>query len=128
MVPAVADEEDGTNETDQHTQYHPGGTPHFSRVKRILRFPYLGVGQTSTVLDDFDSEPGPVRRTVRRYRARVDRMPQPGDRYAQAFTVEPGQCRAMIHDAKGQATHCSEPPTMTDRWLSPRGDGRRWRV
>jgi hypothetical protein len=29
---------------------------------------------------------------ARRYRAPMDVMPQPGDRYAQAFTVEPGQC------------------------------------
>jgi hypothetical protein len=55
-------------------------------------------------------------------------MPQPGDRYAQAFTVEPGECWAMVHDRQGQATHCSETPTLTGRWLSPRGDGRWWRV
>ena len=30
-------------------------------------------------------------------------MPQPGDRYAQAFTVGAGQCWAMIHDRQGQA-------------------------
>jgi len=35
-------------------------------------------------------------------------MPQPGDRYAQAFTVEAGQCWAMMHDRQGQATHCAE--------------------
>ena len=55
-------------------------------------------------------------------------MPQPGDRYAHAFTVEPGQCWAMVHDYTGQATHCAENPTWTGRWFSPRGDGRWWRV
>jgi hypothetical protein len=54
-------------------------------------------------------------------------MPQPGDRYAQAFTVEPGQCWATVHDRQGQATQCSETPSWTGRWLSPRGD-RWWRV
>ena len=54
-------------------------------------------------------------------------LPQPGDRYAQAFTVEPGQCWAMVHDHQGQATHCSETPSWTGRWFSPRGD-RWWRV
>ena len=39
-------------------------------------------------------------------------MPQPGDRYAQAFTVEPGQCWAMVHDRQGQATHCAETPSL----------------
>jgi hypothetical protein len=58
----------------------------------------------------------------------MDGLPQPGDRYAQAFTVEPGQCWAMVHDAKGQATHLAETPSWTGRWLSPRGDGRSWRV
>jgi hypothetical protein len=43
-------------------------------------------------------------------------MPQPGDRYAQAFTVEPGQC-----------SHCPETPSWTGRWFSLRGD-QWWRV
>jgi hypothetical protein len=57
----------------------------------------------------------------------VDRMPRPGDRYAQAFTVEPGQCWTMVHDRQGQATHCPETPSWTGRWFSLRGD-RWWRV
>jgi hypothetical protein len=51
-------------------------------------------------------------------------MPQPGDPYAQAFVAEVGQCWRMIHDYKGQATHCLETPTWTGRWFSPSGD--RW--
>jgi hypothetical protein len=62
-----------------------------------------------------------------RYRTAMDGMPQPGKRYAQAFTVEPGQCWAMLHDRQGQATHCAETPSWTGRWFSPRGD-RWWRV
>jgi hypothetical protein len=54
----------------------------------------------------------------------MDGRPQPGDRYAQAFTVEPGQCWAMVHDRQGQATHCAQPPTWTGRWFSP--SGHRW--
>ena len=77
------------------------------------------------------ADPGaPVRRvadTERRYLAQMDRLPRPGDRYAQAFTVEPGQCWAMVHDRQGQATHCPETPSWTGRWFSPRGD-RWWRV
>ena len=42
-------------------------------------------------------------------------MPQPGDRYAKAFTVEQGQCWAMVHDAKGQATHSAGAPSWTGR-------------
>ena len=61
------------------------------------------------------------------YLALMAPMPQPGDRYAQAFTVEPGQCWAMVHDRQGQATYCSEAPSCTGRWFSPRGD-RWWRV
>jgi hypothetical protein len=53
-------------------------------------------------------------------------MPQPGDRYAQVFTLEPGQCWALIHDRQGQA-HCAETPSWTGRWFSPSGD-RWWRV
>ena len=55
-------------------------------------------------------------------------MPQPGDRYAQVFTVEPGQCWAMVHDRQGQETHCREEPTYAGRWYSPRDDGTWWRV
>jgi hypothetical protein len=46
-------------------------------------------------------------------------MPKPGDRYAQAFTVEPGQCWAMIHDEKLQADHCPERmvPFIVVPWL-----------
>ena len=29
-------------------------------------------------------------------------MPQPGNRYAQAFTVQPGKCWAMVHDCQGR--------------------------
>ncbi len=41
-------------------------------------------------------------------------MPQPGDRYAQAFIVEPGQFWAMVHDRQGR------PPTAP---RSPHGPG-----
>ena len=46
-------------------------------------------------------------------------MPQPGDRYAQAFTVEPGQCWAIVHDSKLQANHCPSRAAWTVRWRSP---------
>ena len=55
-------------------------------------------------------------------------VPRPGDRYANAFTVEPGQCLAMVHDSKLQATHCPEPPTWTGRWYSTKGDSTWFRV
>lgn len=55
-------------------------------------------------------------------------MPQPGDRSAQAFRVEPGQCWVMVHGYKGQAAHCLEPTSHTGLWYSPRDDGRWWRV
>ena len=42
-------------------------------------------------------------------------MPQPGDRYAQAFTVEPGQRWAIVHDSKLQANHCPESAAWTVR-------------
>ena len=57
----------------------------------------------------------------------MDRMPQPGDRYAQAFIEQPGQCWAFVHDRQGQATHCSETPSWTGRWFAPSGK-RWWRV
>jgi hypothetical protein len=66
-------------------------------------------------------------RPASRYIFEMAAMPQPGDRYAQAFTVEPGRCWAMIHDRQGQATHCPEAPSWTGRWFSPNGD-RWWRV
>jgi hypothetical protein len=40
-------------------------------------------------------------------------MSQPADRYASAFTVEPGTCSATVHGANGQATHCAETATWT---------------
>jgi hypothetical protein len=54
-------------------------------------------------------------------------MPQPGDPYANAFRVEPGQCWRMVHDVRLQGEHCPEPPSWTGRWFSPRAD-RWWRV
>ena len=51
-------------------------------------------------------------------------MPQPGDRYARAFIVEPGQCWAVVRDDKLQADHCPELPNWMGRWFSPSGD--RW--
>jgi hypothetical protein len=67
-------------------------------------------------------KPKPAR-TPPVYPRPVDRMPQPGERYAQAFTAEPGQCLAMVHDRQGQITHCAETPSWTGRWYSPRHDG-----
>lgn len=55
-------------------------------------------------------------------------MPATGDRYAQAFAVEPRQCWAIVHGHGGQATHCREEPTHTGRWYSPRDGGTSWRV
>jgi hypothetical protein len=55
-------------------------------------------------------------------------IPQPGDSYAQAFIVEAGECWRMVHDDKGQATHCAQEPTLTGRWYTPRHDGTYWRV
>jgi hypothetical protein len=51
-------------------------------------------------------------------------MPEPGDPYANAFVSEPMQCWRMIHDRQGQAAHCHETPSWTERWFSPSGD--RW--
>ena len=55
-------------------------------------------------------------------------MPQPGDRYAQAFTVEPGQCWALVHDHTGQATHCGETPRGRVAGSALGGDGSCWRA
>ena len=66
-------------------------------------------------------------RTDGAYPRAVDRMPEPGDPYANAFVSEPMQCWRMIHDRQGQADHCHETPFWTGRWFSPSGD-RWWRV
>jgi hypothetical protein len=58
----------------------------------------------------------------------VSPVPQPGDRYAQAFTVGPNQCWALIHDRQGKPAHCAETPSWIGRWFSPRHDGTYWRV
>jgi hypothetical protein len=66
------------------------------------------------------SDPAPI------YPRPVDRMPQPGDPYSQAFIVEPNECWRIVHDRQGQATHCLETTTFTGRWYSPRHDGTWW--
>jgi hypothetical protein len=47
---------------------------------------------------------------------------QAGDRYAQAVTVEPGQCLAMVHDGQGGRPTAQRRP-WTERWYGPRDDG-----
>jgi hypothetical protein len=55
-------------------------------------------------------------------------IPEPGDPYAGAFVAEVDQCWRMVHDFKGQATHCAEPATFAGRWYSPRDEGTYWHV
>ena len=43
----------------------------------------------------------------------VDRMPRPGDPYANAFVAEHMKCWRMVHDRQGQADHCLETPSWT---------------
>jgi hypothetical protein len=52
--------------------------------------------------------------------------PRPGDR-SSGFFIEPSRCWALVYDHNLQSTHWLEAPAFTGRWLSPRGDGRRWR-
>ena len=47
---------------------------------------------------------------------------RPGDTYAQAFMVEPMKCWRMVHDHKGQATHCHQELTWTGQ--PAHADGR----
>jgi hypothetical protein len=42
----------------------------------------------------------------------VDRMPRPGDPYAQAFIAEVDKCWRVVHGLGGQATHCAESTTF----------------
>ena len=51
----------------------------------------------------------------------VSPMPEPGDR-SPGFTAEPNRCWALIYSKQLQSTHCSEAPSYTGRWFSPRGD------
>lgn len=54
-------------------------------------------------------------------------MPHPGDPYAQAFIVEPGECWRMFRDRQEQEAHCAQAPAYTGRWLAPSGK-QWWRV
>lgn len=40
--------------------------------------------------------------------------------------AEPSRCWQMVYSRQMQATHCTEVPSYTGRWFSPRGD--RFRV
>src|ERR1700733_14501286 len=50
-------------------------------------------------------------------------MPQPGDTYAQAFVVDHTRCWRMVHDSKGQATHCAATPSWTGGGSPPPATG-----
>ena len=50
-------------------------------------------------------------------------MPRPGD-VSPGFMAKPGRCWRMVYSHQLQATHCTEVPSWTGRWFSPRGD--RW--
>ena len=52
--------------------------------------------------------------------------PRPGD-LSPGFMAQPGRWWRMVYDHNLQSTHCTDQPTFTGRWFSPRGD-RWWRV
>jgi hypothetical protein len=50
--------------------------------------------------------------------------PRPGDPYANAFRVEPGQCWRIAHDERLQAMHCPEQPAWKGTWRDAKGSLR----
>ena len=59
--------------------------------------------------------------TVRRYRAPMSPMPEPGE-VCPGFISEANRCWRTVYDHNLQANHCAESPAWTGRWFSPRGD------
>ena len=53
-------------------------------------------------------------------------MPEPGDP-CPGFVADPGRCWQMVYSRQLQATHCTETPSWTGRWFTPKG-GRWFRV
>jgi hypothetical protein len=46
--------------------------------------------------------------------------------YAEAFSVEPGQCFRFIHSGVGHAAHCREPVVTRGPFVDAKG--KRWRA
>jgi hypothetical protein len=113
----------------QRPRSHPcaGATPlaWVSRRRTVLRrsaATLRSAGWTSTGI--FTTRGGAERRRRRVTRvALTTTMPMPGDVHP-GFMSELGRCWRFVYTSQLQATHCSETPTWTGRWFSPRAD--RW--
>ena len=46
--------------------------------------------------------------------------------YAEAFSVQPGQCFRFVHNGVGHAKHCPAPATRHGTFVD--GKGKRWEV